>query len=250
MTPDASAPARVARMIPVLDVMNGEVVRAVGGRREQYQAAPSRLTDSARPADVADALLKVTGGNELYVADIDALEGHRPALGWVRDLTGRGVKVLVDAGVRRAADAKAVAEIGAAVIVGSETLATLGDLTVLVERYGPERVLLSVDLRNNRVLGDEAVWGREPDPLTLIEQGRAAGVRRFIVLELARVGTGIGPGTVGLCGRVRAAFPDIELIAGGGVRNWDDVDRLGSAGADAVLVASALHDGTISGPRG
>ncbi|HEY1191505.1 MAG TPA: HisA/HisF-related TIM barrel protein, partial [Gemmata sp.] len=66
---------------------------------------------------------------------------------------------------------------------------------------------------------------------------------------LARVGTGTGSGTEPLLRAIRAEFPELDLIAGGGVRTWDDVDRLGEAGATGVLVASALHDGTLSAPR-
>lgn len=236
---------RPVRIIPVLDVMNGEVVRAVGGRREQYQVGPSKLTDSTGPPDVAEALLAAVGGNELYVADIDALQGHRPHLGWVKELTGRGCRVLVDAGLRRAADAIPVFNVGAIVVAGTETLTDAAELKTLIDALGPERLILSIDLRNGRLVGDEAVWGRDPEPASIVDVGVKAGLRRFIVLELARVGTGIGPGTVALCREIRQAFPDIELIAGGGVRNRDDVVRLGEAGADGVLVASALHDGTL-----
>ena len=93
------------------------------------------------------------------------------------------------------------------------------------------------DVRMARVIGLECAEARRT----------SLGPTPFSIL--ARVGTGIGPGTVGLCRELRAAYPDIELIAGGGVRNWDDVDRLGEAGADGVLVASALHEGTITRSR-
>lgn len=238
-------PSRPARIIPVLDVMNGEVVRAVGGRRERYQVTPSKLVDSTRPADVAEALLKATGVNELYVADIDALQGHRPHLAWVRDLTARGVRVMVDAGVRRSADAVPVFNAGASVIVGTETLASAEELKTLAGSLGSDGLILSVDLRNGRVVGDEAVWGADPDAASVVALGVKAGLKRFIVLELARVGTGIGPGTVDLCRQLRAAYPNIELIAGGGVRDASDMAQLGEAGADGVLVASALHEKTL-----
>jgi phosphoribosylformimino-5-aminoimidazole carboxamide ribotide isomerase len=235
-----------ARVIPVIDVMNGQAVRAVGGRRELYQPLVSHLTDSTDPRAVAEALLKAAGVNELYVADLDGLMGHRPRLGWVAGLAGRGVRVLVDAGLKHAADAKPILDAGAEVVAATETLAGVSELTRLVDAAGPGRVVVSVDLRNGGVVVPEGVWGGTPDPSEVIWRAQVHGVKRVIVLELARVGTGIGPGTVGLCRQVRASFPDIELIAGGGVRNRDDVTRLAEAGADGVLVASALHDGNMT----
>lgn len=245
MTPATGTAKRAARVIPVLDVMDGQVVRAVGGRREMYAPIRSGLTDSTDPAAVAAALLVAADVTELYVADIDALQGHRPRLGWVKELTDRGCTVMIDAGVRTAADAIPVVGAGATVVVGTETLNSVGELRAMIEAWEPRRVVLSVDLRNGRVVTRDDVWGADPEPADVVTQALAVGVRRVIVLELARVGTGIGPGTVELCGKLRQQFPEVELIAGGGVRHWSDVDQLGAAGVDGVLVASALHDGAM-----
>src|SRR5437899_12727316 len=90
MTPQQAIPPRSARVIPVLDVMNGQVVRAVGGRRELYEPIRSRLTQSTDPGAVAAALLLAADVRELYVDDLDALHGHRHRLNWVQVLTGQG----------------------------------------------------------------------------------------------------------------------------------------------------------------
>jgi phosphoribosylformimino-5-aminoimidazole carboxamide ribotide isomerase len=74
------------------------------------------------------------------------------------------------------------------------------------------------------------------------------GYRTMIVLDIGRVGSNEGPGTEVTCKLIRGALPDVELLTGGGVRGWDDVRQLEDAGADAVLVASALHDGILT-PR-
>lgn len=240
----------MVRIVPVIDVMNGQVVRAVGGRRELYGPLHSQLTTSTVPIKVADALLAIAGVNELYVADLDGLLGRKPALEWLGELTGRGVHVLVDLGVKTAADAKPLQSMPlVTVVAGSETLTAMDELATLCSTFGPDRVVFSLDLRNGKVVGDEAVWGAKAEPQAVVDRVVAAGITRILVLELARVGTGIGPGVTELCGQLRQRHPDIELIAGGGVRDRDDINRLAIAGADAVLVASALHDGTLN-PNG
>jgi phosphoribosylformimino-5-aminoimidazole carboxamide ribotide isomerase len=238
------------RVIPVIDVMDGQVVRAVGGRRELYQPLTSRVVDSTDPGTVALAMLRTVGVNELYVADLDGLMGHRPRLGWLKGVTDAGVRVMIDSGVRHPEDARHVFEAGAtSVIAATETLGGFGELKALCEAAGHDRIIFSVDLRNGKVVGAESAWGVGPDPVELVRQAVASGIQRVVLLELARVGTGIGPGTVGLCQRTRAVFPDLELVAGGGVRNHDDVNRLADAGADGVLVASAIHDGQLHAPH-
>ena len=64
------------------------------------------------------------------------------------------------------------------------------------------------------------------------------------MIDLARVGTGRGI-DVELLARIRSTTSGLRLVAGGGVRGWDDLVRVAKAGYDAVLVATALHDGRI-----
>ena len=68
----------------------------------------------------------------------------------------------------------------------------------------------------------------------------------MIVLDLARVGVGSGTGTEELCRQLAATYRDVEVIAGGGVRDAADLRRLKEWGVRAALVASALHDGRLS----
>ena len=72
----------------------------------------------------------------------------------------------------------------------------------------------------------------------------------MILLDLARVGMGGGVGTRGLLADLAARHPGVEWIAGGGVASVEDVEAIGRAGASAVLLASALHDGRIATTRG
>ena len=70
------------RVVAVLDLMGGKVVRGVGGRRSEYRPVVSRLTTSCDPVAVAEAFRQQLGIDELYLADLDAIAGARPALRW------------------------------------------------------------------------------------------------------------------------------------------------------------------------
>src|SRR5262249_42377243 len=97
--PWLAPPARGMRIIPVLDVMNGVVVRGVAGRRSEYRPLVSRLTPSCRPEDVAAALHSHFGFTEFYVADLDAIAGHDFTCPFLTALHDRGFRVWLDAGV-------------------------------------------------------------------------------------------------------------------------------------------------------
>src|SRR5260370_25011470 len=99
------------RIIPVLDVMNGLAVRAVGGRRSEYRPLVSRLCASAEPLTVAAAYRRL-GFAELYLADLDAIGGAEPAWALYADLRKLGFELWLDAGVRSVEDANRIAATG------------------------------------------------------------------------------------------------------------------------------------------
>lgn len=249
MTP----PSRKPRLIPVLDVKGGVVVRAVGGRREQYRPVKSGLTRADDPRTVAAALLAGSGAAELYLADLDAITGGNrlsPAAADV--LAAATVPVWVDAGFGPRLDVLDLPALPhVRPVVGFETCRTPEYLRDFLFPRGERTVGFSLDLRGGELVGNWRAWGleNERDTVGLARRVTGMGCRHLIVLDLARVGTGAGCGTEPLLKAIRGEFPDAELIAGGGVKSWADVDRLGEAGADAVLVASALHDGTVRVPR-
>jgi phosphoribosylformimino-5-aminoimidazole carboxamide ribotide isomerase len=234
------------QIIPVLDVMGGVVVRGVGGRRDEYRRLVSRLTDSCQPLDVARAFRDHFGLCDLYLADLDAIAGEPPALGLYAALRADGFRLAVDAGVRQGADGEVLARAGVAEIVaGLETLAGPRALVELCRRIDSACIIFSLDMKEGRPLGNLNAWCTE-DPLEIAGQAMACGVRRLIVLDLARVGSGRGTGTESLCRRLVAACPDVEVIVGGGVRNREDLDRLRLCGVAGALIASALHECRMS----
>jgi phosphoribosylformimino-5-aminoimidazole carboxamide ribotide isomerase len=235
------------RIIPVLDLKNGLVVRAAGGRRDEYQPIVSRLVDGATPGAVAAALTAAFRPRELYVADLDAIAGAPPAILTYDEFRQPGIALWVDAGVREARDAEALAAAGVdGIILGLESVRGPEVARAAIRTLGPGRVLFSLDLRGRALLGDFDAWGvGHKAPLDLARKVVDTGVRRIIVLDLARVGGGQGTGTGSLCRSLTSAFPDLEVFAGGGVRGPEDVRDLEACGAAGVLVASALHDGRI-----
>ncbi len=233
------------RVVPVLDLRGGLVVRGVAGRRDEYRPVVSRLTASAAPRDVAAAFLDRLGLGELYVADLDAIAGAPPALDVFADLLRLGCSLWVDAGLRTATDADVLVAAGVGgLVAGLETLAGPGELARLCARHG-DRVLFSLDLKDGAPLGDRCAWG-PADAWGHAERAVGLGAARVLVLDLAHVGSGAGTGTEELCRRLAERFPRVEVWAGGGVRGPEDLKRLSACGVRAALAASALHDGRLA----
>lgn len=234
------------RVIPVIDILNSQVVRGVAGQRDQYRPVESRLTDSAEPLAVANAFRNTFGLTTLYVADLDAIQNAESNVEVYRDLKDDGFELLIDAGLKNVYDAEVVLMTGASkVIVGLETWPLLASLEMMLEKVGSERVIFSLDLKSGRSIRkfDDMI---NDDPAEIGCAVIECGIRELIVLDLAAVGVASGPTTLNLCQELRDFAPKLKLITGGGVRSSADLSTLRSAGIDGALVASALHDGSIS----
>lgn len=232
------------KVIPVIDILHSVAVHAVRGRRSAYQPLQSTLVSSADPLAVA-AAFKTLGFSELYVADLDAIMAGT----FNFDLFGRiigstGLSLMVDAGITSFEWAEWLLGCGVSkFVIGTESLLAKGFVGEAVERLGGDHVVVSLDLKNGRVLGKLGDEGLV-DPLQLLGEFEMMGVLEVIVLDLARVGSGEGVDTDFL-GRV-INKTNLLVYAGGGVRNIADLVELCDMGVGGALVATALHTGGIS----
>ena len=230
------------QLIPVIDLMQGQVVRAVRGNRQAYQPIVSALCASSEPLTVAQTLCAHCATRELYVADLDALLGGSAQIAVLRGLL-RGLPDLVlwlDAGFASAGAADALrTEIGAGTervvpVFGSESLASRAELERCFAGPGAaDAAVLSLDRRDGQRLDAAGCW-----------EAPQLWPKRVIVMTLERVGSDAGPDLDTLAG-VQRKSPSTFIVGAGGIRNAGDLARAHAAGAGAWLVASALHDGRL-----
>ncbi len=236
------------RLIPVLDLQSGVVVRGVAGKRDEYRPLSSELCPGARPLDVARAIRETYNVSELYVADLDAIAGDRDVHEAVLvRLVDAGFRLLLDSGITCAHDARRAGETGAdRIVVGLETCAGPEALAEILQQLGADRVLFSLDLMRGQPLLPPGTAGwQELTPPEIVSEVFAAGVGSLIVLDLAGVGVGGGLPTLSLCREIRNRFPSHELLTGGGIAASEHLEDARSAGIDGLLVASALHQGPL-----
>jgi phosphoribosylformimino-5-aminoimidazole carboxamide ribotide isomerase len=227
------------RIVPVVDLKGGIVVHARRGQRAEYAPLRSPLVDGCEPVAVARALCAAAQAGTLYVADLDAIAGA-PADTETLSALSALAELWVDAGATTRERAAALA--GTSVtrnVVGTESLPS----GAMDDIDAPRRVL-SVDLIDGRLISPRPeLAGREPSAAASLATG--LGVRELLVIDLLRVGSGSGP-PLRAVADLAAALPGLEIYAGGGVRDDDDLRALESAGAAGALVATALHEGRVT----
>jgi phosphoribosylformimino-5-aminoimidazole carboxamide ribotide isomerase len=223
------------QVIPVIDLKKGEVVRARFGLRSTYAPIVTPLAETSKPADVVAGFLKLYPFGTIYVADLDAIERKGRHDRVITELIAQFPEVTfwVDPGIATAEAARAwLDRFGRAhLVLGAETLSTVDPL----RKIGTDpRILLSLDFDEERLLGPEG----------LIE-AKAVWPERIIVMTLARVGSAVGPDFERIAA-IAALAPRARIFAAGGLRGADDLACSARAGAEGILVASALHDGRLT----
>ncbi len=231
------------KVIPVIDILNGVVVHAVEGKRSEYQPLKSKLCTSAEPGAVG-LTLKNCGFTDLYVADLDAItcKGNNNRI--LQRMGQAGLKLMVDAGTSDLPNARCLLNLGVAkVVIGTETLTHLKFLEEAVTELGSEKIVVSLDLKAGRVLSKSAK-AAAMTPLSLAQELQRLGASEIVVLDLARVGSGLGP-DFALLHNLTGALK-VRLLVGGGSRDIQDLQKLKNIGVYGVLIATALHSGKVS----
>jgi phosphoribosylformimino-5-aminoimidazole carboxamide ribotide isomerase len=232
------------KIIPVIDILNGKIVHAFKGQRYNYQPLESILFKSTEPLEVAKGF-KALGFSELYVADLDAIIDCSTDFGFFKDIAEEtGLRLMVDAGVTSIDRAQKLFESNVSkLIIGTETLQSKNFVAQAVEIFGSNRVVVSLDLKGDKILVKLGFDGCL-SPISLLKDFKAMGVSQIIVLDLTRVGSGEGV-NLDFFKKVIAEV-SVDVYVGGGVRDISDLIELKKLGVSGVLIATALHTGKIS----
>lgn len=224
-------------IIPVLDLKDGVVVHARMGRRDQYRPIETPLASSSRPADVARGLLSIHPFKTLYIADLDAIEGKGTNDGALAQIKNEfpSLTFWVDNGI--ADFGRAQQWLGSSLghlVLGSETQT---DGQLVRQCRDNDQVILSLDYRGDAFVGPAAI-------VDAVE----AWPKKIIVMTLARVGSAEGPDLRRLT-EVRSKVSERQVYAAGGLRDAADLAALAEAGIAGALVATSLHNGTLTGAQ-
>lgn len=233
------------RIIPVMDLLGGVVVHAKRGMRDKYQPVESVLTRTTKPVDVARAFYREFRFKELYIADLDAIMRKDFATNNITRISEETpMELMVDAGINSLEEAQRLRDAGASkIIVATETLEDLDSLSVIVDELGSNCVISSLDMRDRKILSKSMELTKKT-PAEIAKMLEDRGVSQLIVLELTRVGSESGVDkslTESIVNSVQ-----IPVVTGGGIRNVSDLMELKEIGINGVLLATSLHNGSIT----
>ncbi len=218
------------QIIPVIDLKDGLVVHAVRGDRSQYQAIHqnSLITNSSEADVVIANLLKKKDFKSIYIADLNAICGLGNHSVLINQLLNRypEIEFWIDDG-SELADCQTYQASNYKTVIGTESQ------NQPINQLDAD-LILSLDFKQDQAAG-HGDWFNS----------NQFWPKRIIVMTLNRVGSQLGPDFEKLTD-LRQNYPDKTIIAAGGIRHLADLQQLKQLGIDAVLIASALHNGRLT----
>ncbi len=227
-------------IIPAIDIIDGQCVRLTQGdydRKKVYDQDPVAVAKR----------FEALGIRRLHLVDLDGARSKKIINHAVLAAITRETALTIDfgGGIKSEADVTLALASGEQQITEG-TLAVKNRTLVLewMERYGTERIILGAEVKAGRIA--VSGWREESafDLFDFLDDYHRAGIRYVICTDIAKDGLLRGP-AIELYRQIRQRFPELQLIASGGVTTLADLEALAALGCSGAIVGKALYEGTI-----
>lgn len=227
-------------LIPAIDIIEGQCVRLTKGDYDQK-------TVYGNPLEMAQEFERI-GFRRLHMVDLDGAKSKHIVNDEVLNRITKATNLIVDfgGGIKTDEDIRKAFDNGTSMVTVGSIAVTQPELFLSwVEQYGAERLILGADVRNGKISINGWKEDSKEDLLPFLRRYIDAGVRNVLCTEISKDGTLQGP-AIELYQRVMKEYPELHLIASGGVSSIEDIKSLDAAGIPAVVFGKAIYEGKIN----
>ena len=226
-------------LIPAIDIINGQCVRLTKGDYNQK-------TIYGDPLDMVLEFERL-GFKRLHVVDLDGAKSKHIVNDAVLKAITQKTNLIVDfgGGIKTDEDLEKAFASGASMVTVGSIAVTKPELFMgWLEKYGAEKMILGADVRHGKISINGWKEDSGEDLLPFLKKYIDAGVKNVLCTEISKDGTLAGP-AIELYQEIMAAYPQLHLIASGGVSSKEDIEALDAAGIPAVVFGKAIYEGRI-----
>jgi phosphoribosylformimino-5-aminoimidazole carboxamide ribotide isomerase len=229
------------QILPAMDIIKGKCVRLTQGdfsKKKVYSGEPVEIAKEYENA----------GLKYLHLVDLDGARQKR-VVNWntLKEISrATSLKIEFGGGLHSHSDVQHVFECGAyQVILGSVAIYRPELVYSSLNDFGPDKIILGMDVMDNKIR--ISAWQEETDVeiAEFFTDYIRAGVKRFVCTDIRKDGMLTGP-AFDLYSSIKDTFPNIQLVASGGVRNVDDIYKLEDLSVFGVIIGKAIYERTIT----
>ena len=227
-------------IIPAIDVIEGKCVRLSQGdygRKTVYNEDPLEIAKQ----------FEDHGLNRLHLVDLDGAKANRIINYRVLERIATRTSLIIDfgGGLKSDNDLKIAFDSGAKMVTGGSIAVKNPEMFhSWINKYSGKSIILGADCRENRIAVSGWTENTEEDIFSFIENWRKQGISKVICTDISRDGMLEGV-NIELYRKIREKYPEIHLIASGGVSCIKDIDMLEEAKIPGVIIGKAIYEGRI-----
>jgi phosphoribosylformimino-5-aminoimidazole carboxamide ribotide isomerase len=227
-------------IIPAIDISDGKCVRLFQGIKG---------TETIYYEDPLDALeyWKEIGAERLHFIDLDGAWGSNKNKQILREMiqdTERRMKVQVGGGIRTIEEAEELVDLGVdRVIIGTMAIKTPEKIKILSKKIGSEHVIVALDYKNGRVATHGWTKQTNKDPFSFGKKIGEYGAGFILFSAIESDGAFTGPDFINIKKMVNSI--DIPILAAGGIRNEEDLEKLHQIGVHGAVIGKAFYEKKI-----
>jgi len=227
-------------IIPAIDIIDGKCVRLSQGDYAQ------KTVYNENPIEVAK-MFEDAGIRRLHLVDLDGAKAQHIVNYKVLEAIVLSTSLEVDfgGGLKTDEDLQVAFDNGASMITGGSIAVKNPDIFLSwVKKYGGDRIILGADVKDQRIAVNGWLETTDIELLPFIGKFKRKGVNKVICTDISKDGMLQGS-AVDLYKKVLGQYPDLYLIASGGVSSIQDIEELETAKVPAVIFGKAIYEGKI-----
>lgn len=228
-------------LIPAIDLIKGKCVRLSKG---DYS---TQKTYNENPLEVAQAF-EAHGITRLHLVDLDGAKAGHIVNYKVLETIASKTNLTIDfgGGLKTTGDLRIAFECGAQMVTGgSIAVKNPEEFSGWIAQYGADKIILGSDVNNRKIAVSGWLETSAIDLFEFLQDYIAKGITKTICTDISKDGMLQGP-SLSLYKEILDQFPELYLIASGGVSSMNDIEQLQQAGVPAVIFGKAIYEGRIT----
>lgn len=228
-------------LIPAIDLIDGKCVRLSKGDYD------TKKVYNESPLEVA-LEFEAHGITRLHLVDLDGAKAGHIVNHKVLETIASKTNLTIDfgGGLKTTRDLKIAFESGAKMVTGgSIAVKNPEEFTGWIAQYGSEKIILGSDVNNRKIAVSGWLETSQLDLFDFLNDYISKGITKTICTDISKDGMLQGP-SINLYKEILNKFPDLYLIASGGVSCLKDIEDLQEANVPAVIFGKAIYEGRIT----
>ena len=229
------------QLIPAIDLMNGKIVRLSRG-----DPKTAKVYDQfGGPVETARKW-QAEGATKLHIIDLDAAFGTGDNLSIIAQIAESvELPIQVGGGIRTIETAQKLLTMGISqVILGALAFSDPKAITQIQQEFGTETVIVALDNKDGKIMVEGWKTPTTSGIKEALKKFTALGVKTFLVTSITKDGTLSGPDLETLSEACQ--YPNVEIIAAGGIGSLNDLAALKRVGVEGAVIGKALYEGRFT----